>query len=78
MTAPAFTPGPWELRGLTVFEVGKTGISVAVATQHETNAKANARLIAAAPELYEALTEAVKTNPQEEWIALLAKARGEQ
>jgi hypothetical protein len=54
-----FTPGPWDRRGLTVFEHGKTGLAIAVATQHERNAKANAALIAAAPGIYEALRTAL-------------------
>ena len=49
------TPGPWEMRGLTVFEPGKVALSIASITQHEPNARANARLIAAAPAMLAAL-----------------------
>ena len=49
------TPGPWEMRGLTIFEPGKVALSIASITQHEPNARANARLIAAAPDILEAL-----------------------
>ena len=51
----AHTPGPWEARGLTIWEPGRTSLSIAVVTQHERNARANARLIAAAPDMLAAL-----------------------
>lgn len=77
-----FTPGPWIRDGVRVemqsgemlfwSDVGYGGHGHPDANGE---AEANARLIAASPELYEALSEAVKTNPQPEWIELLAKAR---
>jgi hypothetical protein len=56
-----FTPGPWEPRGLSVYadqRVASVGF-VARASREEdvAESQANARLIAAAPELYEALSE---------------------
>ena len=59
----AHTAAPWEQRGFTIFEAGKTGTSIAVATQHEVNARANARLIASAPDLLAALQAIVKAAP---------------
>lgn len=55
MAKISHTPGPWEARGLTVFEPSKTALSVATATQHQPHAKANARLIAAAPDMLASL-----------------------
>jgi hypothetical protein len=89
--AAQFTPGPWDMRGLTVFEHDKTSMSIAVVTQHEVNAKANARLIAAAPSLYDAaslfassavIDEHTHRVTVDEYVlsavrAALAKARGE-
>lgn len=49
------TPGPWEARGLTIWEPGKVALSIATATQHQPSARANAQLIAAAPEMLAAL-----------------------
>ena len=75
------TPGPWEARGYSIFEPHKTAMTIAVATQHEPNVKANARLIAAAPELLEALqafvewAECVKEFAGAAPIATLADAR---
>jgi hypothetical protein len=51
------TPGPWEARGLTIWEPGKSALSIAVVTQHEPNARANARLISAAPDMLDALEQ---------------------
>ena len=108
MSAPKFTPGPWEWTGdtlwggqkaleevLSVGDDGKPyGFHSAVLVPHwdGEQAVANARLIAAAPELYEAL-EAVELAcrmgiPPGEVLSLnstirlaaraaLAKARGE-
>jgi hypothetical protein len=53
----AFTPGPWEVRGGTIFRVGQQALSVAIITKWQPEHKANARLIAAAPELFEALKQ---------------------
>lgn len=58
--ADSFTPGPWSLRptednGHYVMGTSSPGISHAVAEVH--SGKENARLIAAAPDLLEALRE---------------------
>lgn len=50
-TAPAYTPGPWAVSGKATINGGRGWIA-SVSTQ---NRDANARLIAAAPELLEAL-----------------------
>lgn len=94
MSEPKFTPGPW------LFSSYKSGNSVIVidgkefdvATVNYPNRDANAHLIAAAPELYEALeglladiTEYQEINnlggQNNHWQvkakAALAKARGE-
>ena len=86
MSEPKFTPGPW------LFSSYKSGNSVIVtdgkefdvATVNYPNRDANAHLIAAAPELYEALEELLIQTRQyghEPEIAMaeaaLAKARGE-
>jgi hypothetical protein len=103
MSAPAFTPGPWYVtppqdlgsRGQQVHIMGGKGatrwgvaiVGTAEAKDADTQS-ANARLIAAAPELYEALAEMVGLyglcSEIEECAACskaqaaLAKARGEQ
>jgi hypothetical protein len=101
----AFTPGPWIMRNWTSATVlarrehtnalDQTSVwnaPVAVAQPWTSNAErlANARLIAAAPDLYEAATEALKliagsraegkgpTNAEALLKLALAKARGEQ
>lgn len=62
MSAAQHTPGPWEVTGTEISTVAKPWRIVAhvVPADHRTapnaNAEANARLIAAAPELYEALS----------------------
>lgn len=94
MTEPKFTPGPWSIGTpppngeQTIGTV--VGLMVAVATTgvgmaEET--KANAHLIASAPELYEALHRLVYSPYREgtpshkkledDGKAALAKARGE-
>lgn len=94
-----FTPGPWSVYGSAYpgVIVDKSGEQVAAAlsdaVQSEAERHANARLIAAAPELYEALTQAEiavqelcnDQNPANEcWNILrsirtaLSKANGEQ
>lgn len=91
MSASQFTPGPWALTsmgGQTLVHVGEDRIG-RVFTR---NGHANAHLIAAAPELYEAVDAAreyiaavegeglfvAKRNALADLDALLAKARGEQ
>lgn len=65
------TPGPWfggecpslvaHFGATNAFEVGPVGFTVAVVAQHEDpeTQQANARLIASAPELLEALQECI-------------------
>ena len=58
MSIDKFTPGPWsapdkgELRGAVVAKDGKMVCDPSGAGRHEDEAEANARLIAAAPEMY--------------------------
>ena len=84
------TPGPWVYNGNTVQSAGRHYSSTLIATTsmapHFEQAKANARLIAAAPELLEALIdaqEALCDLPLMAPIVLkmraaIAKATGEQ
>jgi hypothetical protein len=85
------TPGPWEVvwRTNACYEIeapGQPGYSAKkVATTSLTNHEANASLIAAAPELLEALKEIFNSSTvefsEEQWTrygALIAKAEGEQ
>jgi hypothetical protein len=72
------TPGPWEARGLTIWEPGKSALSIAVVTQHEPNARANARLIAVAPDMLEVLRSLVRDDAgvTHEYLHIIrAKAR---
>jgi hypothetical protein len=80
----AFTPGPWQARKKLVHVEGKGTVAlVHNPWNNEGEREANARLIAAAPELYEALIEirefsALSNASASRIDALLAKARGEQ
>lgn len=90
-----YTPGPWKL-----FKFGTTGytwciddsqdeavayIESATAVLHEGESKANARLIATAPELFEVLDEildqlhdtALEPELWQKAIAVYKKAKGE-
>ena len=66
-----FTPGPWRtIDGDSVVNVvGPEGQPIAATTskayyeRHDAEDKANARLISAAPELYEALSAVVVGEP---------------
>ena len=75
MTKPAFTPGPWEVK-LCVYNVKMRSNTHEVVSQDSGNKaatieawwdteeeKANARLIAAAPDMYEALTNLSGDTP---------------
>lgn len=86
----AFTPGPWYAScptpfSLHVYADGAEGdaIVVAQATRSDDENKANARLIAAAPELLAALEHVLNGAlslprfAEDEGRAALAKARGE-
>lgn len=65
MNKPKFTPGPWSLlfNDKTKVVLEQQGVAVFVAdtyagfTKSEEEQKANAALIAAAPEMYEALAD---------------------
>jgi len=63
---PTFTPGPWVIEDCTPgestglrFEVGTKDSVIARTTDGWEEARANARLISAAPEMYEALKNLV-------------------
>lgn len=85
----AFTPGPWYIDGIGLVCASTPERQLVVANVR-TNGRANARLIAAAPKLYEALSGLVAVLPGS-WDCLaddevaawkaaeaaLAKARGE-
>jgi hypothetical protein len=92
VSAPAFTPGPWEARTFAIYgganmrdRIAHTGGGLPPPRVRESDA--NARLIAAAPELYEALEATLEflgeigAGPRkalrEQVQAALAKARGE-
>lgn len=91
------TPKPWFIQpgSLTIYNLsnGDTGLSCAVASVLSNHtgkdaAKANAHLIAAAPDLLEALQEVVDAADGDGWNqidplfpnqrAAIAKARGEK
>lgn len=83
MSETRFTPGPWEARGLSIWQPGKTALSIASVTQHQPAAKANAHLISAAPDLYDSLAQLLddpdnETENRAFARRMLAKARGEQ
>ena len=89
----SYTPGPWEINGIAIesgFEViaylrEPTHFQGDIRPGHKDEA-ANANLIAAAPELYEALEDLLESpyadpHGEKERMAAraaLAKARGEQ
>ena len=82
MTEAKFTPGPWVVSGNATINKKPKGW---IASVSNTDRKANAHLIAAAPDLYEVLEEArvflVHLNATGSLIdqidEALAKARGE-
>lgn len=70
MTKPAFTPGPWRWDGDQLWHIGEsyesevdwhiyTGIKKECGPYGAPIVEANASLIAAAPEMYEMLKEAL-------------------
>ena len=89
----SYTPGPWKVDRPYIRGAGRV-IASLESGRNEVEDAANAPLIAAAPELYEMLKEAliniervtrggIKTAPfLAEWVrearATLAKARGEE
>lgn len=73
-----FTPGPWDASGLTVYDTCMDSVA-------STHNAADARLIAAAPELYEALEAMLDEHDEGHGIShstanmamdVIAKARG--
>ena len=85
-----FTPGPWKVSTSAVYDqVNAADESLICFAAMKENSKANARLIAAAPELFEALERAVEIIQNEypvdqhadygvpSMITALAKAKGE-
>lgn len=71
MSAPKFTPGPWiycfRSAGTCVeTESGRT-VAVASPTPGVGDYDANARLIAAAPEMYEALRALLDVSKTDDW-----------
>ena len=92
MSEDKFTPPPWSvpsrgnLRGAVVAKDGQMVCDPSGAGRHEDEAEANARLIAAAPEMYYILDiidtyHAIKgvNNRWERTISkLLKKVRGEE
>lgn len=82
-----FTPGPWRVRFGNIGHVAAENGALVAKCQRLTglcNLQANAHLIAAAPELYEALERVIKIIDDSSWClklteerAALAKARGE-
>lgn len=85
-----FTPGPWYLNGTDkgpgqyYMHIGAKGSPMNLASINEchTQSIANSHLIAAAPDLYEALKEimngrSMDSDLREQCKLALAKARGE-
>lgn len=82
----AHTPGPWRVDAITnslgTIETAD-GVSIGQAFQvrphrddlHSIERKANARLMAAAPDLLAALEEAIEYIPARDRSVLIAKAR---
>lgn len=63
MSKPEFTPGPWgcwasDLRGGRYWTVDRPGAEDPIDIHEADNGEADARLIAAAPDMYEALLAA--------------------
>lgn len=89
MKEAKFTKGKWEVveasehhgfyvedsSGYTVADLYFMSKFSGVSVDHGDNAKANANLIASAPEMYEFIETHMGGHPEAE--ALLAKARGE-
>jgi hypothetical protein len=76
-----YTPGPWSIRQEGVWSVGTDHEMTALVYGYtETQEQANAHLIAAAPDLLEALKSAIASpvcgNWYEQAAAAIAKAEG--
>lgn len=92
MSEEKFTPPPWSvpskgnLRGAVVAKDGQMVCDPSGAGRHEDEAEANARLIAAAPEMYYILdiidtyhaTKGVNNMWERTISKLLKKVRGEE
>ena len=90
MTERKWTPGPWDADDMAVRTNDKALVSLVYGNGDGSLFKANAHLIAAAPELYEALKLFVDATPKLDMSdpcmvervnrarAALAKARGEK
>lgn len=63
MTTPKTTPGPWKVRAAHFCEDGIPAYEVVMAGEPNINA-CDARLIAAAPDLYDALSDLVQLAEQ--------------
>lgn len=81
MSAPAFTPGPWAIvpygdernTNLVIHSDPQNRVCFMATpgqnrAEDEETIEANARLIAAAPELYEALDGALNAGPLYAWV----------
>lgn len=70
------TPGPWYEKGTTVFmDIGDRAYEIAMCADWSEETSANARLIAAAPDLLAAL-EAVLIRAEQEYQELTDGAHG--
>lgn len=82
MADAKFTPAPWDCTGCLFPDDDLGGVYYRVQADGMDARGANARLIAAAPELYEALEKALRgfvgtPETRAELHAVLAKARGQ-
>lgn len=85
MTDTNWTPGPWrtDTKAGFPYDIHCANGDMIANVEASSEGESNAELIAAAPELYEALSIAVKDGPAGyvEWLEFaneaLAKARGE-
>jgi hypothetical protein len=87
-TGARFTPGPWHVvEGHSIVSIKADGIDIADTSSKryyqsfDQTDRANAHLIAAAPDMFEALEAVVATSPIEDSVlpmvlAALSKARG--
>ena len=81
------TPGPWEFSEFSYFIAGPDGYAVAESSRtRRSECKANARLIAAAPDLLAAAENLMNNAEKLDWpsvndidliLAAIAKAKGE-
>ena len=90
-TGARHTPGPWKIGGTGIFPsvmdaAGFAIVSTGMSKRHILECRSNARLIAAAPDLYEACAEFVRkvetgearsTRSYKQMLAALNKAQGQ-